>query len=203
MKFTVGNALGHLTKITLLGASHITKGIGTISNKVIKDEVKQKEFQEKTNRISESIIENSDGISDKVCSSVDNVIIKSGDIAGNISKKIATQMNASEETIQKADKIGKTVGKVAVGGGIGIATSAALISGLATSGTAGAAATTSGLAALGGGSIAAEGAGMAGGIAIASAITATTAVAANNTTKEEDSKSPEDKTENEDSDKIS
>lgn len=203
MKFTMGNALGHLTKITLLGASHITKGIGAISNKVIKDEIKQREFQDKTNKISEAIKENSDGISDKVCSSVDNVIIKSGDIAGNISKTIATKMSASEETIQKAEKIGKMAGKVAVGGGIGIATSAALISGLAASGTAGAAATTSGLAALGGGSIAAGGAGMAGGIAVASAITATTAVAANNTTKEEGGKSQEDKTENEDSDKIS
>lgn len=186
MKFTMGSALGRLTKITLLGASQITKGIGTISNKIIKNEEKQKEFQEKANRISESIKDNSEGISDKVCSSVDNVIIKSGDIAGNISKKIAIQMNASEETIQKAEKIGKTVGKVAVGGGIGIATSAALISGLAASGTAGAAATTSGLAALGGGSIAAGGAGMAGGIAVASAITATTAVAANNTKSEKD-----------------
>lgn len=188
MKFTVGNTLGSLTKITLLGASRVTKGIGIISNKVIKDEIKQKEFQEKTEKLSETIKNSSDGISNKVCSSVDNVIVKSGDIAGNISKKMAVSMNASEETVQKAEKIGKVVGKAAVGGGIGIATSVALVSGLAASGTVGASVTTSGLAALGGGSVAAGGAGMVGGIAVASAITATTAVAASNAKSEENVK---------------
>ena len=73
-----------------------------------------------------------------------------GDVTGNITKSVVKLTGASEETIEKAEKIGKTVGKMATGGAVAVLAGQALIASAASAGLAGAAVTTSGLAGLGG-----------------------------------------------------
>lgn len=171
MKFTMGGVAKGLTKATL-------SGTGWLISKAIRDGEKQKAFQEKASNLSENI---SNGV--ETC--VDTIIITSGKTSGYVCKQTAKVMGASPENVQRAEKIGNAVGKIAVGGGIGLAASAALVSAAAASGTAGAAAFTNGLATLGGGSVATGGFGMIGGVVVATGIVATSAIAAHNTKKPE------------------
>jgi hypothetical protein len=177
MKFTMGSVAKGLTKATL-------SGTGWLISKAIRDSEKQKAFQEKASNLSEKI---SNGV--ETC--VDTIIITSGKTSGYVCKQTAKVMGASPENVQRAEKIGNAVGKIAVGGGIGVAASAALISAAAASGTAGAAAFTSGLATLGGGNVAAGGLGMVGGKLVVGAVTAATTASAVNT-KSKDNKKGED-----------
>ena len=73
-----------------------------------------------------------------------------GDVTGNITKSVVKATGASDETVEKAEKIGKTVGKMATGGAVAVLAGQALIVSAAGVGLAGAAVTTSGLAGLGG-----------------------------------------------------
>lgn len=182
MKFTYGYFANRLTKMTLSGAEQLTKGVGWAVSKAISDET----FQEKANQLANSIKKNSENISNKAGDIVDNTITGVGNVTGYVCKEAATVMGASQENIQKAEKIGNSVGKVATGCAVGVAATSVLISSLAASGTAGAASFSSGLAALGGGSVATGGLGMVGGGVVATGIVAASAIAAHNAKKPEE-----------------
>ena len=85
-----------------------------------------------------------------------------GDVTGNITKSVVKATGAPDETVEKAEKIGKTVGKMATGGVVAALAGQALIASAAGAGLVGAAVTTSGLAGLGGT--------MVGGIVVIQAI---------------------------------
>ena len=84
-----------------------------------------------------------------------------GDVTGNITKSVVKATGASDETVEKAEKIGKTVGKMATGGVVAALAGHALLTSAAVVGS-GAVLTTSGLAGLGGT--------MVGGIVVIQAI---------------------------------
>ena len=188
MKFTLGNVIGKTVKYTIIGTSKLSYIIGKTTSKAVTNEVIKEKILKATEKVSSKIKTCSEPIAELCEKGVDSTILVSGKITGKMSKTIATMCNASEQNIMKAEEIGNKVGKVVVGGGIGLASSALLITTASAVGTAGAATTTSGLATLGGGSIAAGGTGMVGGLAVTSSITTATAFAAHNTEEEKDTK---------------
>lgn len=73
-----------------------------------------------------------------------------GNATGKVTKTVAKVSGASNETVEKFEKIGKKVGKMATGGAMAVFAGHALIASAAVVGVSGAAVTTSGLAGLGG-----------------------------------------------------
>ena len=86
MKITMGDIIGKVTKTTMIGAGYLTQGVGIISDKIVKDEKIKNNIHEKTEKISKTLKDSADPISNKVSEVVTKAILKSEEVGGNITK---------------------------------------------------------------------------------------------------------------------
>lgn len=152
---------------------------GSVAKAIGADKNKCGAFIKATDNIGSSVIDASSKVGKFAEKSVDKAFEISGEAAGFIAGTAAAIGGASDETIKKAEKVGKVVGSAAlgfvVGDVIGGAVTSIAAGGVASTGTAisslhGAAASSATLANIGGGALAAGGAGVAGGQAMLAGI---------------------------------